>query len=64
MVLVETNTPNGGMVFSAGSITYGASLLVDEVTSKLTANVLRHFLGRKLTLNTSRAEAQAKRSSG
>jgi hypothetical protein len=60
MVLVETNTPHGGMVFSVGSITYGVSLLVDEPTSKITANVLRHFLGRKMTLNTSRAEAQTK----
>jgi hypothetical protein len=31
-------------VFSVGSITWGASLLVDEAVSKITANVMRRFL--------------------
>jgi hypothetical protein len=34
----------GGGVFSAGSITYTASLLVDEGVSRVTANVIRRFL--------------------
>ena len=36
---------NGGEVFSVGSITYVASLLVDPAVSQITANVLNHFLG-------------------
>ena len=43
MVIFET--PSGGAVFSAGSICYPASLLVDEGVSRVTANVLRRFLG-------------------
>jgi hypothetical protein len=35
---------NGGAVFSVGSITYPASLLVDEAISRITANVLSRFL--------------------
>ncbi|MBM3262984.1 MAG: carboxypeptidase regulatory-like domain-containing protein [candidate division Zixibacteria bacterium] len=35
---------NGGMVFSVGSITYPASILVDRVVSRITANVLSRFL--------------------
>ena len=35
---------NGGKTFSVGSITWVASLLVDEGTSAITANVLRRFL--------------------
>jgi hypothetical protein len=42
MVIYET--PSGGMVFSAGSITYAASLLVDEPLSRVTRNVLERFL--------------------
>jgi N,N-dimethylformamidase len=34
----------GGAVFSVGSITYVASLLVDEVVSRITRNVLERFL--------------------
>lgn len=34
----------GGAVFSAGSITYPASLLVDETVSRVTRNVLERFL--------------------
>lgn len=42
--MVAFETPSGGAVFSAGSITYVMSLLVDEPTAKVTANVLRRFL--------------------
>lgn len=35
---------NGGMVFSVGSITYPASILVDDIVSRVTANVLTRFL--------------------
>ena len=36
---------NGGAVFSVGSITYPASLLVDGAVSRITSNVLTRFLG-------------------
>lgn len=36
-------TPRGGGVFSAGSICWPSSLLVDESVSRITANVLRRF---------------------
>ncbi len=36
---------NGGGVFAVGSITYVASLLVDDRVSRTTANVLSRFLG-------------------
>jgi hypothetical protein len=42
--MVYYETPGGGAVFSAGSITYPACLLVDDNVSKITANVLRRFL--------------------
>ena len=42
--LVYFDTPNGGAVFSAGSITYPAALLCDEPTSMITMNVLQRFL--------------------
>ena len=35
---------SGGAVFAAGSITYPASLLVDDAISRITANVLSRFL--------------------
>jgi hypothetical protein len=38
------DTPSGGAVFSVGSINYVASLPVDEIVSRVTANVLRRFL--------------------
>jgi len=41
--LVCFETPRGGGVFSAGSICWPASLLVDESVSRITANVLRRF---------------------
>jgi hypothetical protein len=43
--MVHFDTPGGGAVFSAGSICYVSSLPVDENVSKITANVLRRFLG-------------------
>jgi hypothetical protein len=33
----------GGAVFSVGSITWPASILVDDAVSKITSNVLRKF---------------------
>ena len=36
--------PDGGYVFSVGSISYGGSLLVDEYISKITKNVIYKFL--------------------
>jgi hypothetical protein len=41
--MVIFDTPSGGMVFSAGSISYPAALPVDEPVSRITANVLRRF---------------------
>lgn len=41
--LVYFETPRGGGVFSAASICWPASLLVDESVSRITANVLRRF---------------------
>jgi len=42
--LVYFDTPGGGAVFSAGSITFPTALLCDESCSRITANVLRRFL--------------------
>jgi hypothetical protein len=42
--MVYFETPNGGAVFSAGSITYPSGLLCDPPTSRITANVIRRFL--------------------
>jgi hypothetical protein len=42
--LLTYETPNGGMVFAAGSITWPSSILVDAHISKITDNVLRKFL--------------------
>lgn len=39
------DTPSGGAVFAAGSITYPAALLCDEAVSTITANALQRFLG-------------------
>jgi hypothetical protein len=44
--LVYYETASGGAVFSAGSISYPASLLVDAPLSRITANVIVRFLGR------------------
>ncbi|MCE9561037.1 MAG: carboxypeptidase-like regulatory domain-containing protein [Planctomycetes bacterium] len=43
--MLTFDTSSGGSVFSVGSINYVASLPVDENISKITANVLRRFLG-------------------
>jgi N,N-dimethylformamidase len=43
--IVHFDTPSGGEVFSVGSITWPASILVDDVVSGMTANVLRRFGG-------------------
>jgi hypothetical protein len=45
--LVLFDTPSGGAVFSAGSITWPSSILVEEPVSRITANVLRRFLGQE-----------------
>lgn len=42
--MVHYETTSGGEVFSVGSITYVASLLVDGPLSRVTANVLSRFL--------------------
>ncbi len=42
--MVVHETERGGMVFSAGSITYPSSILVDDVVSRVTSNVLKRFL--------------------
>jgi hypothetical protein len=44
MVFYETKS--GGAVFSVGSITYPACLLVDETISRITRNVLSRFAAR------------------
>jgi N,N-dimethylformamidase len=43
--IVYHERPGGGAVFSVGSITYVASLLVDDAISRVTLNVLERFLG-------------------
>jgi hypothetical protein len=42
--IVQYDTPSGGSVFSVGSITWPASLLVDEFTSQITRNVLNRAI--------------------
>lgn len=42
--LITFETPSGGAVFSAGSITWPSSILVDASVSRITANVLRAYL--------------------
>lgn len=46
--MVLFSTPGGGAVFSAGSITYPACLLVDAVLSRVTASVIDRFLQAKV----------------
>jgi N,N-dimethylformamidase len=41
--MVIFDTPSGGGVFSAGSICWPSSLLVDDAVSRITANVIRRF---------------------
>jgi hypothetical protein len=45
MLLRERVEGGNGAVFSVGSITYVASLLVDDAISRITRNVLSRFLG-------------------
>ena len=42
--IVTYETASGGAVFSVGSITWPASVLVDDAVSRITANVLSRFL--------------------
>jgi hypothetical protein len=42
--MVYFDTPSGGAVFSASSISYTCSIAVDPQISRVTANVLRRFL--------------------
>ncbi|REK09918.1 MAG: carboxypeptidase regulatory-like domain-containing protein [Planctomycetota bacterium] len=42
--LVHFATDSGGAVFSAGSICWSSSLLVDAAVSRITSNVLRRFV--------------------
>ncbi len=42
--MVCFETPEGGMVFSAGSITFPTALLCDRTVARITANVLDRFL--------------------
>jgi hypothetical protein len=44
--IVQYDVPSGGSVFSVGSITWPASLLVDDFTSRITKNVLDRALKR------------------
>ena len=41
--LVHFPTESGGAVFSAGSISWTSSILVDQAVSRITSNVLRRF---------------------
>lgn len=41
--MVHYTTPSGGAVFSVGSITWPACVLVDPIVSRITANVLKRF---------------------
>ena len=43
--IVYYETASGGAVYSVGSISYTCSLPVDEPLSRITANVVRRFLG-------------------
>lgn len=42
--MVIRDTPSGGAVFSVGSITWVASVLVDDAVSRITGNVVERFL--------------------
>ena len=49
--IVHYETPSGGAVFSVGSITWPSSILLDDVVSRITANVLNRFLPAKTQTN-------------
>ena len=42
--MVHFSTASGGEAFSVGSITWSASILVDDGVSRITRNVLDRFL--------------------
>ena len=42
--IIHYDTDSGGAVFSVGSINYPSSILVDDVVSRITANVIKRFL--------------------
>jgi hypothetical protein len=44
--MIHFQTPSGGEVFSVGSITWSASVLVDKGVAAVTRNVLNRFLSR------------------
>jgi hypothetical protein len=41
---VTFDTPSGGAVFSVGSITWPASIVVSDTVSTITKNVISRFL--------------------
>ena len=43
--MIYYDTASGGEVFSVGSIAWPSCVLVDDAVSKITANVIRRFLG-------------------
>lgn len=43
--MIHYQTASGGEVFSAGSIGWPSCVLVDDAVSKITANVIRRFIG-------------------
>jgi hypothetical protein len=45
--IVFHETKSGGAVFSVGSITWPACILVDQPTSKITRNVIERFLAKR-----------------
>jgi N,N-dimethylformamidase len=45
--IIVHETKTGGAVFSVGSITWPACVLVDEATSKITRNVIKRFLEKR-----------------
>ena len=52
--MIYFDTKSGGAVFSVGSITWPASVLVDKNVSCITRNVLEKFLGKKVRRRTSK----------
>ena len=49
--MIYHETPGGGAVFSVGSITWPACVLVDDACSKITRNVLERMLAGKRPTN-------------
>ncbi|HJN10244.1 MAG TPA: DUF6605 domain-containing protein [Pirellulaceae bacterium] len=46
--IIHFETPNGGQVFSVGSIAWPACIMVDQAVSTITANVIRRFANRTI----------------